>query len=148
VRTRENCLPLQVERGERREDGVVFGQARAPPLDCAEESNSFDHDTRGGQPVIDDHDLPKKTENTLTTREELFDELELVRKQGWAKDNEESVLGLRCVAIPIMASEDENLGGVSITGPTSRMTDNRIESELIDQLKKSANIIEVNYRFS
>jgi DNA-binding IclR family transcriptional regulator len=93
-------------------------------------------------------DLPRKTGNTITTREELLDELEAIRSRGYAIDDEENVRGLRCVAMPIMASPDENLGAISITGPISRMTDDRIESELVDLLSKSANIIELNYKFA
>jgi DNA-binding IclR family transcriptional regulator len=98
--------------------------------------------------IIDQHGLPEQTENTATTRKELFERLERVQKQGYAIDDEESVKGLRCVAAPVMASEHEHLGAVSVTGPASRMTDERFESEYIETVKNSANIIEVNYRFS
>lgn len=97
--------------------------------------------------IIDAFGLPEQTNCTATTREELQIRLEDVREQGYAIDDEENVRGLRCVAFPVMAS-DEILGAVSVTGPTSRMTDDRIESELIDAVANSANIIEVNYKFS
>lgn len=98
--------------------------------------------------IIETGTLTKRTDNTATTRAELFNRLETVQEDGYAIDNEEHVQGLRCVAVPVMASEDENLGSLSVTGPTSRMTDERFQSELIDLVQNSANIIEVNYKFS
>ena len=97
--------------------------------------------------IIDVFGLPKQTSHTVTTREELWSRLETVREQGYAIDNEENVTGLRSVAAPVMAT-DENLGAVTVTGPTSRMTDERIKTELVDAVANSANIIEVNYKFS
>jgi len=84
---------------------------------------------------------------TATTRDELQDRLEEVRERGYAIDDEENVRGLRCVAVPVTVT-DENLGAVSVTGPTSRMSSERIESELVDAVTSSSNIIEVNYKFS
>jgi IclR family KDG regulon transcriptional repressor len=98
--------------------------------------------------LIEQHGLPEQTKNTATDREELLDRLADVREQGYAVDDEENVRGLRCIASPVMVSETENLGSVGITGPASRMTDERIESELAELVKSSANLIEVNYKFS
>lgn len=97
--------------------------------------------------IVDAFGLPEQTPRTATTYEELRTRLETVREQGYAVDDEENVRGLRCVAIPVMAS-DESLGAVGVTGPTSRMTDERIETEFVDAVANSANIIEVNYKFS
>lgn len=97
--------------------------------------------------IVDAFGLPEQTDRTTTTHEELQAQLEDVREQGYAIDDEENVRGLRCVAVPVMAS-DENLGAVSVTGPTSRMTDDRIKSVLTDAVANSANIIEINYKFS
>jgi len=98
--------------------------------------------------LIEQHGLPEQTANTATTRSELLDRLEDVRERGYAVDDEETIRGLRCIAVPVMVSETEALGSVGITGPASRMTAERFESELIDAVKQSANLIEVNYKFS
>lgn len=98
--------------------------------------------------VITDFGLPKMTERTATTREELFQRLEKVQERGYAIDDEENVRGLRCIAVPVMASEQKALGAVSVTGPISRMSDERFETELYDEISNSVNIIEVNYKFS
>jgi IclR family acetate operon transcriptional repressor len=61
-----------------------------------------------------------RTPHTLTDAEDLRRELEVVREQGFALDDEEQELGVRCVAVPV------EVAGVrlalSVSGPTERMT--------------------------
>lgn len=98
--------------------------------------------------IIDRRGLPAMTDNTASTREELHRELERTRERGISVDDEESVTGLRCVGAPVMTDDGEVLGALSISGPSRRMTDERIETELRDAITKSANVIQLNYRFS
>lgn len=97
--------------------------------------------------IVDRHGLPKFTERTITTREELFDELARVRERGYAIDDEEKIEGLRCVAAPVRTSS-EVLGAVSVSGPSSRMEGEWFEEELPAMVKRSANVIEINARFA
>lgn len=46
---------------------------------------------------------------------------------GYAVDNEEHEVGVKCVASPIISYSNEVLGAVSISGPTSRITESRLE---------------------
>jgi DNA-binding IclR family transcriptional regulator len=55
--------------------------------------------------------------NTITGMAQLMEELENVRKQGYAIDNEEYYEGVRCVAAPVRASS-KIVAAVSVTGPT------------------------------
>jgi IclR family KDG regulon transcriptional repressor len=88
-----------------------------------------------------------KTAQTITQPEELHEELRAIEERGYGIDNEENIDGLRCVSAPI--KDDETvLGAVSITGPSSRFTDNRIHGELADQVRRAANVIELNTKFS
>lgn len=96
--------------------------------------------------VIDEHALERKTENTITTRVELFDELELVREQGVAFDREERINGLHCVAAPI-CDGDTAVGAISIAGPTSRLKGDTFEEEIPKLLRDAANVIELNVTF-
>lgn len=98
--------------------------------------------------IIDQHGLPSQTETTTTSREELLDELEEIRDRGYAIDNEEKIKGLRCVAAPVMGDGDSVLGAVSVSGPSSRMVGERFEEELPEQVVRSANVIEINAKFS
>lgn len=95
--------------------------------------------------VIDKHGLSRKTKNTITDHEALFEELQQIRERGYAIDDEENVEGIRCIAAPV--NWGANVGAVSITGPTSRIRNERLEGELSDQIRHTANVIEVNSRF-
>jgi len=94
--------------------------------------------------IIDRHGLPQRTENTISTREALFDALDTVRSQGVAYDDEEVLQGLRCVAAPINHPTGDLHGAISISGPTSRFKGDRFHEELPEIVQGAANIIEVN----
>ena len=70
--------------------------------------------------------LPRLTEHTITTRQALLEELERVRAEGFAYDNEECETGVRCVACPIRDYTGTIVAGISVTGPVTRMTDETI----------------------
>lgn len=74
--------------------------------------------------------LPSYTEHTITTKKALLSELEKVRQQGYAMDNEENELGGRCMACPIRDYTGDIVAGISITGPLSRMTDEALQAYL------------------
>jgi IclR family acetate operon transcriptional repressor len=61
------------------------------------------------------------TPSTLTDPELLRAELALTRARGWAIDDEERNLGMRCVAAPIFNEHREAVAGVSISGPAARV---------------------------
>ena len=65
--------------------------------------------------------LPRFTEYTLTTKEALMERLEEIRKVGYACDEEECEIGMRCLAYPIRDYTRRIIGGISITGPSSRL---------------------------
>lgn len=98
--------------------------------------------------IIDRHGLPASTPNTTVNRTELFDELADVREQGIAFDDEERLKGLRCVATPICDDDDEVCGAISISGPKSRLQGERLRTELPEELRTAANIIELNISHS
>lgn len=62
------------------------------------------------------------TPNTITSMPALSRELGSVRRSGYAVDNEESVLGLRCIAAPILNGKGIAVAAISISGPASRIT--------------------------
>lgn len=65
------------------------------------------------------------TPHTLTPHN-LKEGLALIRKQGYSLDDEEHALGLRCVAACIFDEHREAFAAISISGPVSRITDDRI----------------------
>jgi len=60
------------------------------------------------------------TPHTLTTATRLFADLDDTRRRGWAYDDEERYLGMRCIAAPIFDTYGDAVAGVSVSGPTVR----------------------------
>lgn len=83
-------------------------------------------------------DLVRATHRTITDRDQLRAELELVRERGWALNDEERNPGVRAIAAPVPAPTDGALGAISIQGPTVRITDDRLP-DLADLLHKTTN---------
>lgn len=72
--------------------------------------------------------LPRFTENTITDKTKLFEELKRIREKGYAFDWEERVLGVRCVAAPVFSSRNEAIGAIGISGMLQNMTPERMEA--------------------
>ncbi|RQG99166.1 IclR family transcriptional regulator [Natrarchaeobius oligotrophus] len=94
--------------------------------------------------IIDRHGLPAKTSNSITTRDELTECLAEVRDRGIAFDDGEHIDGLRCVGAPIHDDDGDILGAVSVSGPASRMTDDRFYDEFPSIVNSTLNVIELN----
>ncbi|WP_298266938.1 IclR family transcriptional regulator [Geobacter sp.] len=81
------------------------------------------------------------TPNTITDKDTLKKELKRVVEMGYAIDNEELDIGVRCVAAPIRDYTRRIIGAVSLSGPSMRFTDERMEKELIPLVRKAADEI-------
>ncbi|QRV17869.1 IclR family transcriptional regulator [Haloterrigena salifodinae] len=93
--------------------------------------------------IIDQHGLPQVTPQTITSRGELFEELERTRERGFAVDDEERLEGLRCIAAPIKFDSDV-IGAISVSGPTARIDDDWESNEFVSELQRTVNVIELN----
>jgi IclR family KDG regulon transcriptional repressor len=74
--------------------------------------------------------LTRLTPNSIGTVDDLLAELRKVRELGYALDNEECELGVRCVAMAIRDGAGKVVAGISISGPVHRMTDKHIQQHL------------------
>ncbi|WP_298888086.1 IclR family transcriptional regulator [uncultured Serinicoccus sp.] len=79
--------------------------------------------------------LEARTRHTLTTVASLTTELAAVREQGFALDDEEQELGVRCVAVPVPVGALEV--ALSVSGPTERLTRERAR-EVVPVLRRIA----------
>lgn len=66
--------------------------------------------------------------NTIVSRRQLRKELEQIRLQGYAVDNEELSSGLRCIAAPVFDHTGRADYAVSVSGPATRMSAARMET--------------------
>ncbi len=76
--------------------------------------------------IIAARGLPAVTRNTITTPQELERAMAEVRRCGFAVDDEEHDEGVRCVAGPVRDHMDKVIAAVSLSGPTSRVTKEKI----------------------
>lgn len=74
------------------------------------------------QAVLRSLTFQPSTPNTITNLAQLERELELVRDRGYAVDNEEAVLGARCIAAPVLNSSQEAVAAISIASPSTRLS--------------------------
>jgi len=66
------------------------------------------------------------TPNTITQKDKLLKELELIRERGYAIDNMEHEYGIKCVAVPIRNIRGSVIAAISVSGPSLRFTDEKI----------------------
>jgi len=84
--------------------------------------------------------------NTITRLPALMAELDRIRKQGYAVDNEEYYEGVRCVAAPVR-SGGQVVASISITGSIFTMTQARIEKELAAKVVKAADSVSAELKW-
>ena len=65
--------------------------------------------------------LPQFTRNTLTSLTALEKELERIRRNGFAVDNEEAELGVRCIGAGVRDDTGALVAGLSVSAPAERM---------------------------
>ena len=91
---------------------------------------------------VADHILAKDayiryTSNTITSSRALRRELARVQKTGYAIDDEEEELGVRCVAVPVFHPAGRFVAALSVTGTTAQLPLDAIES-VAERLKRAA----------
>jgi len=90
--------------------------------------------------ILPQIDLTALTEKTITEQHALRLELEKIRKQGWAVDDEESELGGRCVAAPIFEQKGTLVASISVVGPATRVNPDTIPALSALLVKTAAEI--------
>lgn len=83
--------------------------------------------------LLEGHAIMPDTPKSLKSKIDLEKELRKIRKNGYAVDNEEGNIGIRCVGAPIFDHERKVIAGLSIAGPGLR-----IKMDNIPQLGKLA----------
>jgi DNA-binding IclR family transcriptional regulator len=71
--------------------------------------------------LIREHGLPRHNEKTIASSRRLKEDLAQVRKLGYAVDNEEDEIGLRCVGCPIFDHAGGVIAAISVSGTLSQI---------------------------
>lgn len=98
--------------------------------------------------IITTYGLPAATENTITTRKALYDELETVRERGYAVNQAESTKRVFAVAAPVRTPDETAIGACAISGPAYRIKEPEKIDHIADILRSIANEIELNLAHS
>jgi IclR family acetate operon transcriptional repressor len=82
--------------------------------------------------------MRRRTQHTLRTPEDHLADLERVRERGYALDEEEQEVGVRCVAVAVRRSDV--LMAVSVSGPAPRMSDDLV-ARAVPLLRRTASAL-------
>lgn len=87
------------------------------------------------------------TPKTIPNMIQLRAELDKVRRQGYAVDNEEALLGCRCVSAPILNSDKIAIGALSVAGPVARVDLSRVPA-FAQEVKAAAKAVSAAMGYS
>ncbi|MEL6684330.1 MAG: IclR family transcriptional regulator, partial [Pseudomonadota bacterium] len=97
-------------------------------------------DDRRQRDVLVASKLEQYTPYTLTDPEAMIADLHATKARGYAIDGEERNIGMRCIAAPVYNVFGEAVAGISVSGPTSRITEDRIEALAIPVMEAAAQL--------
>ena len=100
---------------------------------CSDEETRMEYDTE-----VVSNGLDKSTDATITDRDKLFEHLRTASVQGFALDVEECEAGLCCAAAPIMDGTGRCIAAISVSGPASRVSEDRLHDEIVEVLTGAA----------
>ena len=86
--------------------------------------------------ILDQWELPEMTPHTMTTREDLLAELERVKEQGYAINDQESIPGKRVTGMAVTHRSGHIIGGFTISGPEYRIDEVDLHQEFPDILQR------------
>lgn len=80
--------------------------------------------------VVDKWGMPELTEQTITSREELFAELDRIEERGYAVGDQYYTEGLRSIGKPVSGPDGRVIGALSVSGPTYRIDGSVLDREI------------------
>lgn len=84
--------------------------------------------------------LKRLTPNTWTDPEAFRVHLETIRAQDYAVNNQENLVGLLAVAVPVRDTSGRVLGGLALHGPEARLSESRAQA-FVPQIREAADAI-------
>lgn len=80
------------------------------------------------QEIAGMHSIQQVSPRTIVTLPHLFEELAAIRRQGYAIDDQEHAIGVRCVAAPVFSASEEVVAALGVTGTVSQLRDDHLPS--------------------
>ena len=91
--------------------------------------------------------LDRYTDKTILDKYELRQHMEQVRQQGYAVDDEEYTVGVRCLAAPVFDDSYGAVATIGISGPTVRVTHERVP-EIATYVKQAAQALSITLDYT
>lgn len=103
--------------------GVGASMGRAEPLHCSAVGKALiaDMDKDDLKDLFESEKLPARTEQTIRTVSKLFDQCQSVMEKGYAVDDQEYAIGVRCVAAPVRDFRKDIVAAIGISAPANRL---------------------------
>lgn len=98
--------------------------------------------------IIEQIQFEEITPETISSRDELYAELEEIRERGFAFNRQEALNGLHAIGVPVRDPSGDVIGGLSVSGPSHRLTGEWFKEELPALLLGAANELELNIAHS
>lgn len=126
------------------------------PIDQDSHPYMYSHTTAAGKAIlaefpdervheiVDQWGLPRKTDNSITDVETLFAELETVRNRGYAYNRAECFEGYHGIGAVVTDIDDRILGALTLGGPLYRLSEERLNDELADELLAAVDELEAS----
>jgi IclR family KDG regulon transcriptional repressor len=96
--------------------------------------------------IIEEYGLERMTEDTITDKKTLLDEMERIREDGYAVDWDQQVQGMGVIAAPIIVENDIE-GVLAIACPTGRISADSYHDELLQKLQESVDSLTIKYQY-
>ncbi len=114
------------------------------PLHCSDVGKVFLADLPAARidEVVRKTGLPARTPHTITDTATLLQELQHVRSDGYALDDEEREVGVRCISAGILNGAGKVIAAIGVAGPTSRLSRDRVpevSAAVLEMALRSAN---------
>ena len=121
------------------EDGFDGRFTKSRPIAAQWERSCFHiHSDEEIDNLIQEKGLTRKTSHTIIDPLQLKEQLPIIRNQGYAIDDEENEIGIRCVAAPIFNDKGKAVSAISLSGPAFRVTKKLIQDSLKKEVIKTA----------
>lgn len=93
--------------------------------------------------ILREYPLTPLTKNTLTDRDALRNELAQIRARGYAFDNEEVEIGVKCLAVVVLNRQGQPVGAVSLSGSAASMSEDKLQ-EYYQMVSDQLTILRLN----
>ncbi|MCI0409128.1 MAG: IclR family transcriptional regulator C-terminal domain-containing protein [Acidobacteria bacterium] len=98
--------------------------------------------------VVSTMPLPPLTTKTITDRAALLDSLQGSVESGYAVDDQETEIGVRCVAAPVFDHTRRMVAAMGLSGPAERLPIERIKGELASLVMEVGSRLSIRLGYS